>query len=470
MYISKKWLDHHFLSNGFTIKQYEDAFDKLGWKIVDKYDQTSMFNNLFIGKIGNVSKIDNSDDSFVFVDLGDELVDPFVSNYKNWIDGGFVLVAKDKAVLPTGEIVKNQIIDNRASVGKILSLKDLNFKNLTELEKENVFNIFSHEYLVEKIGLPNGVSELWLDDLIWNLAIPHNRDDLTIGFNVLKTIAKVLEEKNGIDLKNLRAKQLVNNHSVGLKLRNTAITGLDLLGYNFVEAKSYVVYDDSDLNLNLFSKQEILLRYLNFKIEDNIFANLSNLIFYETGVKTVFIDEDFLQNGVNISTTSEEIIISKHNEDVVFSSIDGYNSNYKPSHRTKNYVVIYYVQATTKNKNYKKYEAVKQNSDLINQAFERVVFWLDHYGILATTNKPEIMVNNLFKIELKTSSAKLNDKFGKYLKAKDLNNLLSDLGFDFNQNSEEIDVKISEYRQDIKTEKDLINEIRDWLSLKNKKN
>ena len=188
MRISRKWFNQYMDVQDLSIEEIAKKVTDAGFE-VEGIEYLSQGTNLVIGHVETC--VDHPDSDHLHcttVNVGDEVLN-IVCGAPNVAAGQNVIVAKDGAKLPGGEIKKG-VIRGQESNGMICSLLELGVdaSSLTDAQKSGI------EVLPEDapIGNTDPLGYLGLDDEILEIGLTPNRNDCLAGFNMVKEAGAIL--------------------------------------------------------------------------------------------------------------------------------------------------------------------------------------------------------------------------------------------------------------------------------------
>ncbi len=188
MLISRKWLSQYMDISDLSIQEIADQITAAGLE-VEGISYMSQGTNLTIGKV--LECIDHPDSDHLHVcqvDLGDH-VEQIVCGAPNVAAGQKVIVAKVGAKLPDGEI-KAGIIRGQASNGMICSLLELGVDphSLSEESKSGIEVLDTDA----PIGHEDPLAYLGLDDEILDVGLTPNRNDCMAAWAMAQETGAIL--------------------------------------------------------------------------------------------------------------------------------------------------------------------------------------------------------------------------------------------------------------------------------------
>ena len=159
---------------------------------------------LIVGKIIEIKKhLDNKKLSICKVKISENEIKTIVCGASNLKKNKYVIVCLNNAKLYDGTIIKNKQFGNVTSEGMLCS-----YQELTPFSSYLPNNFYKQIILFDKgkIGDENWEQLIGLDDVIYDIAIPNNRNDLNGYLIFCNEIANKLKLKTNLKIKNILKK------------------------------------------------------------------------------------------------------------------------------------------------------------------------------------------------------------------------------------------------------------------------
>lgn len=191
MKISKKWLEQYMDLEGLTMEEIAEKLTTAGFE-VEGIEPMSQGTNLVIGEVLTCEDHPDSDHLHITtVNVGDEVLN-IVCGAPNVAAGQKVIVAKNGAKLPGGEI-KKSMVRGQESNGMICALFELGVdKHLLSEEQVSGIEILPDD---APIGNTNPLGYLGYDDTVLDISLTPNRADCQAAFNMALETGAVLNRE-----------------------------------------------------------------------------------------------------------------------------------------------------------------------------------------------------------------------------------------------------------------------------------
>ncbi|MDF9838490.1 MULTISPECIES: phenylalanine--tRNA ligase subunit beta [unclassified Breznakia] len=468
MLISRKWLNQYMGLGDITINELADKITAAGLE-VEGIEYMAEGTNLVIGKILTAKPHPDSDHLQVCeVDVVDEVLQ-IVCGAPNCRAGLNVIVAKTGAKLPELEIKKG-LIRGVESNGMICSLLELGVdgKNLSDEQKAGI------EELAEDapIGETKVLAYLGLDDEILDIGLTPNRNDCLAAFAMAKETGAVLNKEvtlpnyKGQSDGGLPTKLVVRSETEKCPL----YTGKIIRNLTIKESPSWM---------------RDLLMASGIKSINNV-VDISNLVMLETGQPLHFFDLSKLEkeeivvkdgmnckytalDGIEYQITEDDIMITIHDKPVAIGGVMGGDDS-KIDDNTKgilieaasfNHVAIRNTARrlnlnTDSSIHYQKGIEPKAPYIAMDRAVQLLVEYADADAIEETAFSADLTIDD---VTFDVSLPRINHLLGTRFEENQVMDVLERLDFHPTKNGDFINVVIPSYRQDVKIEADIAEEI-----------
>lgn len=459
MLISKK-LIKKYLHNFDSVSndQFINACSNLTFEVEEILSHPKL-SNFVVGKINSVSAVQNSKKlHYVNISYSKNKNTNVVCGATNVKKGKKIVLALTGAKLYDGQIIEKKSILNYESAGMICAYSELTpfFHNLLpDNEKDCIIKLNCNDNLIGS----NKIDELLnLDDIIFDLSLPTNRNDLSGALFLIDDLSKYI---NG--------KQIVKIYENSLPIINEyKITLNNELSSFFLTGKLSIQNNSTPWNFrkNLLSA--------GIKIENN-FYDYFHWLTYLTGVAPLIFNSNnfpkqiiqrFAKKGEKITinnetyelNTSDVVLASIKNEIIALDGI-AVDDKYSPQSNDKN--VIFYVSnlayayprnstialnINTFTSKYSKYQLSKMqlnNFIYLLPKFFKQIFVSNNFNDIKSEKYIDFNIQNAI------------DFIDKKINKKQIQSFLKLLGYKFKNNK----VNVPKYRFDLQNQYDIIEEI-----------
>ena len=447
MLVSRKFLNDYISLDDITTIDLAEKLTELGLEY-DYVKPMVIADNVVIAKVIDVKDHPNSDHLHLCkVDDGQKVYD-IVCGAPNVKKDMKVILAKVGAKLKDIEIKEN-VIRGEKSEGMLCSLVELGIdkKYLSEEEQKGIHEV--------KIDVELGVDAkkaLLLDDEIIDLEIPSNRGDLLSIYGIAKASRLIVKkEVKEIDTSYKEIDENINNYlNVKVESENVSFYQVKLI-------KNIKIKESP-----LFIKNRLIASGVR---PINNVVDISNYVMLETGQPLHFFDYDKINKQINVRQAknnevvetldgkkreliNEDIVISNDKEILAIAGVMGSKSS-EVDNNTKNILIesAIFKDVNIRNTSKRTVQSeasfrfeknlIKENSIL---AIKRACNLLEKYAD-AKIVKEEITFD---KTDVKENIIK---------------NYFDLLDFKYEDNKDYYVIKVPIYRQDIKLDVDIIEEI-----------
>lgn len=467
MLISRKWLSQYIDISKYSIKELADKITSAGSE-VEGIKVLALSTNLVIGEV--IECIEHPDSDHLHcckVNIGSDVL-PIVCGAPNVGINKKVIVAKVGAKLPQMQI-KEGIIRGEVSKGMLCSLIELGVDSheLSE-DSKNGIEILDDEAI---IGDEDPLKFLGLDDEILDISLTPNRNDCLSAWAFAYECGAVLNEH--VKLPELLAHEHEIASSLTIDIKTAACPAF---------------YGKRIGNIKISQSPKWmreLLRSSGIKSINNI-VDISNIVMLETGQPLHFYDDRAIDNGhievvdnLTIDYTAldsntykvqqNDIMITTNNKPIGIAGIMGGNDSKIKDDTTSivieaaifNSVSIRntarrFALSTEASMHYQKGIEPLAAQKAIMRATDLLVKYADA-SLLEKTTVYDIQNKELVKINL--SLNKMAKVLGIRIEADEVMKVLMALQFNPSLNQDIISVTIPSFRQDVKIEEDVIEEV-----------
>lgn len=468
MLISKKWLSQYMDLSDITMEEVADKITNAGLE-VEGIEYGSTATGLVIGYVEKCEDHPDSDHLHICQVNDGKGIRQIVCGAPNIRAGLKVIVALPNAKLPGGEI-KEGVIRGQKSSGMICSLQELGVdaKSLTDYQKAGIEELDEDAV----VGNNDVLGYLGLDDVILNVGLTPNRNDCMAAFAMAKETAAILNKKVV-----LPAYEGYADQGVPTKLTITSLSD---------KCPLYLGKIIREITIKESPKwMKELLMSANIKSINNV-VDISNLVMLETGQPLHFFDlgklakeEIVVRDDLSCKYTAldentyqiepGDIMITVDGKPTAIGGIMGGDDS-KIDEHTKGILI----EAATFNSvsirnSARKFnlntDAVMRNSKNIeknapyaamDRAVQLLIEYADAKGIEATASNVEKHIE-LYEIDVNLK--RINTLLGTNFSEIQVMDVLTRLDLQPKKNGEDIHVVIPSYRQDLRIEADIAEEV-----------
>ena len=455
MIFSEKHLRHLAnLPNTISLDQIVNAINSIGFE-VENVTNFHHVEGIKFGKVLTVSKNPNSEKLNVCQIQFNDRIRTIQTAAQNVKANDYLM-----AFIP-GSKYQNQVIETKKlahidSEGMLISLAELGFDQalLTQELQDNIFIIN------EAIELDwDPIEYLNLHDNLIEVSILTNRSDAQSYYVFAQELAAYFQTNFEFKLKQ-KPEHLITNSKLKLIANDKQNC---LMG-------AIVKIDQNDFYLDL--KRMILVLKANLKL-GNHFDNYCAWMMLQTGIYPQVIDYDKLDDhNLKITTTEEQLTVLANQKNIISKLAIAVEPEFRPNPNSKNLLFIFSQldpkQARTNIK------LTKTNSSISINSTKKIANGsiMIAYQLLTNQFSSISQLINWTKtpnLKIKFDKKYLIDYAGKditkdYFYQKALN-ALTKLGFIFNKNKTL--VTIPDYRHDLLTMQDLVEEVFRFYGLNN---
>lgn len=467
MKVSYKWLCDLVDLNGIDAYTAAERLTSTGLE-VEEVKALASATNLIVGEV--IECVDHPDSDHLHVtkvNIGSEVLD-IVCGAKNCRKGIKVIVARIGAKLPEIEIKKSKVRGVESN-GMLCSLLELgvNKKHLSEKQLAGI-EILGDDAI---IGDENVLAYLKLDDYILDVKPTPNRQDLLSVYGIARELAAIFKRElklpNLIEIDNT----VENNVNIskddsvcemflatklsGLKVKESPefikkrleASGISSIN-NIVDISNYVMLELGQplhfYDLDKFSKMEIKV---------------------EKGYETEFVALD----DQSYKIAKDDIVVTSDNKIIAIAGVMG-SKAMKVDFETTNILLEAAIFDATKVRN------TSRRLNLLTDAATRFSKGIEHLNPLKATKRAvellikyadaKVITETLVKGEIKDEYSQISVKLDyiNQLLGTDYNNqevaeVLENLNFMPQYSDGCFTIKVPSYRQDIKIEQDIVEEV-----------
>lgn len=467
MKVSYKWLAELVDLDGLKIEEIADRLTNTGLE-VEKIQSLAYANNLVIGEVIECVKHPDSDHlQLTKVNIGKEILQ-IVCGAKNCCQGIKVIVAKIGAKLKDIEIKKAKVRGIESN-GMLCSLSelgvDVKFLNQKQLEGIEILN---NEAVV---GNENVLEYLNLDDYILDVKPTPNRPDLLSVYGIARELSAIFNRKLNLP---------------------------DVFDYLKIENKDLIIEKDVD-NCQTF----LATRVFNLKIKDspefikhrlklsgitsiNNVIDISNYVMLELGQPLHFYDLDKINDtkiiikdgyqkefialdGNKYLIEKDDIVILDNDKIIAIAGVMGGDIS-KIDDNTKNILIEAGIFKASKIRNTaRKFNLLTESANRFSKGIEnnnpfkatiRAIELLKKYADAEIIENTVTSSNHQQeKRFLKLRLSYINGLLGTSYSDSEVFEVLKSLNFNPIYKDDIFEINIPSYRQDIKIEQDIVEEV-----------
>lgn len=469
MLISRKWLSQYMDLGNRSMEEIADKITSAGLE-VEGIIKMSEGSNLVIGHV--CSCIDHPDSDHLHVcqvDLGDN-IEQIVCGAPNVASGQKVIVAKVGAKLPDGEINAG-MIRGQASNGMICSLLELGVDpHLLSEESKNGIEVLDEN---APIGHSDPLGYLGLDDVILDIGLTPNRNDCMAAWAMAKEVGAILNLPVTLPACDGMAMQ------EGLKPTLKVASDTEKCPLFLGKVIHHVTIKESP------KWMKELLHASGVKSINNV-VDISNIVMLETGQPMHFYDKDALpsleitvKDQMQTSYTAldketykilpDDIMITNQGKPIGIAGIMGGNDS-KIEQTTRGIVLeaaIFHhvsIRNTARRLNLNTDASIRYQKGIeplaTYKALDRAVQLLIEYADASKIEETVVCGSNHYEpTELDVNLERINHLLGTNFTEAEVLNVLERLHLSPSKTSDDIHLMIPSYRQDLRIEADIAEEI-----------
>ena len=468
MLISKKWLSQYMDLSDITMEEVADRITCAGLE-VEGIEYGSTATNLVIGEVVECIPHPDSDHLHVCQVNDGEGIRQIVCGAPNVRSGLKVIVALPGAKLPGGEI-KNGVIRGQESNGMLCSLLELGVdaKSLTDYQKAGI------EELAEdaEVGNKDVLGYLGLDDITLDVGLTPNRNDCLAAFAMAKETGAILNKKVTLPAYEGYADGgLPTSLKVSSKSEKCPLyLGKIIREVTIKESPKWM--------------KELLLS-ANIKSINNV-VDISNLVMLETGQPLHFFDlgklekeEIIVRDDLNCEYTAldevtysiepGDIMITVNEKPVAIGGIMGGDDS-KIDENTKGILIeaaefnSVSIRNSARKFNLNTDASIRNSKNIepnapyaaMDRAVQLLIEYADAKGIEETASSCS---KHIEKVEFDVSLTRINALLGTTFSKEAVMDVLSRLDLSPVNDNDTIHVTIPSYRQDLRIEADIAEEV-----------
>lgn len=469
MLISRKWLSQYMDISDLSITEIADRITAAGLE-VEGIEKMSEGTHLTIGEVLSCEDHPDSDHLHVCqVNLGDR-AEQIVCGAPNVAAGQRVIVAQVGAKLPGGEI-KAGVIRGQASNGMICSLAELGVDphSLSE-ESKNGIEVLPHD---APIGHKDPLAYLGLDDEILDVGLTPNRNDCMAAWAMAMETGAILNRE--VKLPQCKGAAMQKGNPTELQVASESDKCPLFMG----KVINHVTIKESP------KWMKELLAAAGVKSINNV-VDISNIVMLETGQPMHFYDKDALPSleitvkdhmkttytaldGVTYEIEPEDIMITNQGKPIGIAGIMGGNDS-KIEDTTTAIVLeaaIFHhvsIRSTARRLNLNTDASVRYQKGIealaTYKAMDRAVALLLEYADASGLEDTAIFGSNHYEpISITVNLPRINHLLGTDFSMPEVLDVLQRLSLEPVQNEQNITLTIPSYRQDLRIEADIAEEL-----------
>ena len=466
MYLSKKLITNFFPEFGlFNDKKLLEIFNSLGIELetIFNFENT---NNLVVGEILETKKHPSADNlNLCKVKISSSKINTIVCGAKNVHQGQKVIVALKGAKFIDGRVIEYKELRGILSEGMICAYNELT--NRTDWCNKNELDDIITLPSVAKVGDKAPLNFISMNDTIYELSIPSNRNDLNSVFGIILEIQSFLNLKKELTFENLN-----KNLNSKIKLKNKVSENHYLISLN----------NDKYSTSNWIVKT--LLMNSGFVPSDSIddLAKLNQIL---SGIPTISFT-NIKGNNLEISKLEKpakvelntygivnlkkgDIVLKNNNDIVALMNID-VCKKYAVNQQSKK---VYFLSSATNSMDVRKTSSrLKIMNDKVKFSLKKISSWWykKSLDILIENLKPNfknIEVDFKYKENnqnrIKLSLNKVNKLLGINITDANIKKIISSFGYKLTKDY----IATPEYRIDIENDHDIIEDILKVIGIQN---
>lgn len=477
MIITRRWLDNFINLDDISDDKITQALNSLGFEVENYKSYKKLNDDLIIGFVSAVFPMEGTKLNFCFVDIGEELVSPIVTGATNIKEGQYVIVARPEKTIANGVTLAIKKIQGKISEGMIVSLSEIGMQNSSLINNEItdwIYEVFTKQDLYTLIGNDNALDIIGFNDSVWEISLTLNRSDALGSLQVAKELANYFKKQINFVDEPYKISQSKNKITTTFELDNSdkIIRSLAIQQFDIKELLSF----DKRI-LNIYSNQDIWLKFNEVKTSLNFWLDLSNIIAIETGQPVIFLDPKKITKKLSIKNnpnqTNQTNLQLMHGDEVISTLGVDFNIDFLPTLNDDSAQVLlvilsldpYFMRKQQKSFNMSNISLQRWmkpiSSKLYNLTAQRTIFWLNEYNLLSTASSLDVLIEseekeNIVNVDLK----EINNLLGIKLSFQKIQSLFKKLDFEIKKLPNNIiSFKIDNLRTDITHQAHIIEEI-----------
>ncbi|WP_338971370.1 phenylalanine--tRNA ligase subunit beta [Spiroplasma endosymbiont of Panorpa germanica] len=474
MIITRNWLDRYIDLKGIKNEEISVALNSLGFEVEEENDYKGLNDELVLGRVSFCEKMPGTHLSSTFVDTGTDLPHMILCGASNVGEGQFVITALPGMTIANGLTINKREIQGKSSEGMICSLTEIGMKPEFQTEKEldGIYEIHAKEDLYKSSG-DSILEQIGFEDYTWEVDLTLNRSDALSALQLAKEVGNYFNRDFNFDFKNNIA-QVKKPINIDVQIDTILSDEVKMIAYSAFETKK--IYSLDSENLFIYSNDELMMKYSGIKKEDSFFEDLSNLIAFESGQPTIFLDPDKITAPLkitNLGSDKEPKIGLTMDDKVVVILGNNVEKEFQPTEKSLNLVALFLnispIIMRRQQKLLNKSNCVLQrfmkpmSTNLVIQANEITTALLQKYDFidtrqeLAYIKKPDFDVKKIL-----LPSKRIREYLGFGLNLKRIQKLFSQLDFQITTVGEKnntFEFICDPNRLDLNFEADIIEEI-----------
>lgn len=472
MQVSINWLNKYVDTSSYTAEELAEKITKSGIEVEGVHYVGQPLENVVVGYVKSKEQHPNADKlSVCQVDVGNESLQ-IVCGAANVAEGQYVPVALPGSVLPGDFKIKKAVLRDVESNGMICSLDELGIEEqfISEQAKEGIF-VFEEEVT---IGEP--VNELLnMDDAVLEFDLTPNRSDCLSMIGVAYEVAAVLDKEI-----HLPEEKLTPIDKSAEDYINVVVEDQKLAPYY----GAYMVKNVTVKASPLWMQNELLASGIR---PINNIVDITNYVLLEYGQPLHAFDYDRLgtkeivvraaREGETIKTLddklrnlkAEHLLITNGQEPIAIAGVmGGANTEVHEGTKTVLLEAAYFDSLSVRKAS--QYTGLRSDAsnrfekgvdpNRVHLAALRALQLLEEHadGQVLTGS---VIVDNLDRSEknVEINVSEINRRLGTDISAKEIEDILRKLGFDFQSSGEDYEVSIPTRRGDISIFEDMLEEV-----------
>ncbi|MGL5591462.1 MAG: phenylalanine--tRNA ligase subunit beta [Mycoplasmoidaceae bacterium] len=466
MYLSRKLITSFFPEFAlFNDKKLIGIFNSLGIELetIFNFEKT---NNLVVGEILETSKHPSADSLNVCkVRISSSKINTIVCGAKNVYPNQKVIVALKGAKLIDGRVIEYKELRGVLSEGMICAYNELTSRNdwCNKNELDDIVLLPS----TAKVGDKNPFGFLNMDDIIYELSIPSNRNDLNSVFGIILEMQSFLNLKKELAFRNLNKKlnskiKLKNNVSDNhylISLKNEKYTKSNWIVKTLLMNSGFIPSD----SIEDLGKLNQILSGIPVIAFTNIKGNKLEVSKLEKPTRVEL-------NSYGIVNLKKGDIVLKNNNDIVALMNIDVCKKYAINQHSKN---IYFLSCSTNPMDIKNTSnRLKLMNDKIKFSSKNISSWwykksldifIENLKPSFTNIEVDLKHKESKQSQIKLDLKKVNKLLGVNITDANIRKVINSFGYKIAKDY----ITIPEYRIDIENDHDIIEDILKVIGIQN---
>jgi len=477
MIITRRWLDNFINLDDISDDKITQALNSLGFEVENYKSYKKLNDDLIIGFVSAVFPMEGTKLNFCFVDIGEELVSPIVTGATNIKEGQHVIVARPDITIANGVTLAIKKIQGKISEGMIVSLSEIGMQNSSLISNEItdwIYEVFTKQDLYTLIGNDNALDVIGFNDSVWKISLTLNRSDALGSLQVAKELTNYFKKQINFVGETYKINPSKNKITTTFELDNSDKIIRSLAIQQF-DIKKLLSFDKRILNI--YSNQDIWLKFNEVKTSLNFWLDLSSIIAIETGQPIIFLDPKKITKKLSVKNNPNQKnktnLQLMHGDEVISTLGVDFNIDFLPTSNDESDQVLvvflsldpYFMRKQQKSFNMLSVSLQRWmkpiSSKLYNLAAQRTIFWLNEYNLLSSFSSLDVLIEseekeNIVNVDLK----EINNLLGIKLSFQKIQSLFKKLDFEIKKLPNNIiSFKIDSLRTDITHQAHIIEEI-----------